>query len=303
MLIIINKWKVSLLLLYISILVNGGCYKRKETDRSVDVGGYKLQYQEYGVGNPPVIFLNGGTAKMEYWKGVAQPVSKFTKVILYERAGHEKSELGKIPRDGINIADELHALLDNLEVGSPYVLVAHSAGSMYARVFASRYAADVAGLVLLDPGDKDFLDEFGIKYLSGEDQEKWVDYWDKTWDRCKQRADGFGMECQEKEKTIEQMQNSKLSTQLIYYVLSGVDESRPDYFIEDYRDEVKRKFFEFQLKYHLSLVKEFPRGELIKVEDSQHVIHADRPDLVISVIKTVIEASKIKDEFIKIHDR
>ncbi|MCP4726514.1 MAG: alpha/beta hydrolase [bacterium] len=264
-------------------------------DKMVDVGGYKIQYEEYGNGDPTVVFLNGGTARMSYWKEIVEPISKISRVILYERAGHEKSEMGRIPRHGINVAEELNTLLIQLDVQSPYILVAHSAGCMYARIYASRYSKDVAGLILLDPGDVDFLDKFGEKYLKGEEKERWEAFWSNTWGRLESRQDGFGGEVREKSKTIKQMTESSMSSKMFYYVLSGLDESNPDYFIEDYSKKTIKNFFKYQFEYHSSLVEDYPRGKVIKVEDSQHVIHQDRPDLVISVIKTLIDSVKMID--------
>jgi len=40
-------------------------------------------------------------------------------------------------------------------VPAPYVLVGHSLGGLYARLYATRFPAEVAGLVLLDPAHED----------------------------------------------------------------------------------------------------------------------------------------------------
>ncbi|MFC1555640.1 alpha/beta fold hydrolase [candidate division KSB1 bacterium] len=261
-------------------------------EQLIDVGGYKLQCREDGTGDPAVVFLNGGIAEMSYWDEVAGPISKITKVILYERAGHDKSEMGRIPRHGINVAEELNVLLKKLRVSKRYILLAHSAGCMYARIYASLYSEEVAALILLDPGDKDFLDTFGNKFLKGDEKQQWKDYWINTWARLAKREGGFGHEVQEKDNTIQQMLESRIPENLIYYVLSGLDRSNPDYFIKDYSKKVIEDFFDYQLDYHHSLIKDYPEGEIIIVEDSQHVIHQDRPDIVISTIKTVIESVK-----------
>ncbi len=42
-------------------------------------------------------------------------------------------------------------LLDRLKLPAPYVLVRHSYGGLLTRLFAQRYPAKVAGLVLIDP--------------------------------------------------------------------------------------------------------------------------------------------------------
>src|SRR6185503_1718295 len=48
------------------------------------------------------------------------------------------------------VAMDLHLLLDRAHVPGPFVLVGHSSGAQYVRIFAGRYPHDVAGMVLLD---------------------------------------------------------------------------------------------------------------------------------------------------------
>jgi pimeloyl-ACP methyl ester carboxylesterase len=48
----------------------------------------------------------------------------------------------------------MRALLTAAREPGPYVLVAHSWGGLIARLFASQYPNEVAGLVLVDPGSE-----------------------------------------------------------------------------------------------------------------------------------------------------
>ena len=54
------------------------------------------------------------------------------------------------PRDAGQIATELHTLLAKAGVEPPYVMVGHSVGGIYIRVYNSQYAAEVVGMVLVD---------------------------------------------------------------------------------------------------------------------------------------------------------
>jgi pimeloyl-ACP methyl ester carboxylesterase len=47
-------------------------------------------------------------------------------------------------------AKELHTLLQHAGIPGPYVLVGHSLGGLTVRVFVHEYAADVAGVVLIE---------------------------------------------------------------------------------------------------------------------------------------------------------
>ncbi len=48
------------------------------------------------------------------------------------------------------MAEELHSLLHQAGISSPYLLVGHSLGGLTMRVFAHLYPTEVAGLVLVD---------------------------------------------------------------------------------------------------------------------------------------------------------
>ncbi|HLU09489.1 MAG TPA: alpha/beta fold hydrolase [Oceanobacillus sp.] len=48
------------------------------------------------------------------------------------------------------IAGELHRLLTNAGISGPHVMVGHSLGGMYVRMYAIQYPDEVAGMVLVD---------------------------------------------------------------------------------------------------------------------------------------------------------
>ena len=97
-----------------------------------------------GAGSPTVVIEPGLGGRVEDWKFIAPVIARDTQVCIHDRA----SSAG--PKDGAGVADTLHALLDEAHVTGPLVLVGHSSGAQYVRVFASRYPARVAGMVLLD---------------------------------------------------------------------------------------------------------------------------------------------------------
>ena len=116
----------------------------------VDVGGHRLYIECTGSGSPTVVLQAGLGASSSSWAGIAPNVAASTTVCAYDRAGHGRSEEAAGPQDGIALATDLHTLLERAGVAGPYVLVAHSSGGPYVRVFAARYPDQVAGMVLLD---------------------------------------------------------------------------------------------------------------------------------------------------------
>ena len=118
--------------------------------RLVDVGGHRLYIECAGSGSPTVVLQSGLGESSSYWARIAPVVAESTTVCVYDRAGHGRSDEAAGPQDGIALATDLHTLLERAGVPGPYVLVGHSSGGPYVRVFAARYPDRVAGMVLLD---------------------------------------------------------------------------------------------------------------------------------------------------------
>jgi pimeloyl-ACP methyl ester carboxylesterase len=116
----------------------------------VDVGGYRLHMNCIGTGSPTVVIDAGWGDWSAKWRWVQLEVAKTTRVCTYDRAGMGYSEAGPLPRTAEQFAKELHTLLHQANVPGPYVLVGHSMGGLTARVFALHYAAEGAGVVLID---------------------------------------------------------------------------------------------------------------------------------------------------------
>jgi len=118
----------------------------------VDIGGYRLHLHAQGpVGSFPTVILEGGAGLGSVSWGWVQPrIAQTTRVVAYDRAGIGWSDPGPAPRDGEHIATELHAALAVAGINPPYVLVGHSFGGLYVRIFADRYPDEVAGMVLVD---------------------------------------------------------------------------------------------------------------------------------------------------------
>src|SRR6266571_870742 len=149
--------------LFVGLVVAGvgGGYEtiQEQVDRSttampghlVDVGGRRLYVHCTGSGSPTVVLVSGLAETSVYWGGwIAPAVAQNTTVCAYDRAGQGWSDPPASPQDGVAVATDLHTLLDHAQIPGPYVLVGHSTGGAYARIFAARYPDQVAGMVFLD---------------------------------------------------------------------------------------------------------------------------------------------------------
>ena len=118
--------------------------------RLVDVGTHRLYLECAGTGSPTVVLSSGSGEHAASWAWIAPAVARDTRVCRYDRAGTGWSEPAAHPQDAVEVAADLHRLLTTAGEPGPYVLAGHSTGGVYGLVFADRYPADLAGMVLLD---------------------------------------------------------------------------------------------------------------------------------------------------------
>jgi pimeloyl-ACP methyl ester carboxylesterase len=135
---------------------------------TVDTGnGRKLFLECHGSGSPTVILESGLRTRGDNWNRtdllsrggapVLQEVAKFARVCTYDRPGTtlnpgevSRSDPASMPRTALNVVRDLHALLHAARVPGPYVLVGHSMGGLFVRLYSAMYPEEVHGLVLVD---------------------------------------------------------------------------------------------------------------------------------------------------------
>ncbi|HXT17513.1 MAG TPA: alpha/beta hydrolase [Gemmatimonadaceae bacterium] len=121
----------------------------------VSIGARELNLHCAGSGAPTIVYEAGKQIPGFFWTPILTRTSAFARSCWYDRAGMGWSDPAPAPRTAAEIASDLHALLHAAGERPPYVLVAHSLGGFYARVFNASYRDEVAGLVLIDPASED----------------------------------------------------------------------------------------------------------------------------------------------------
>lgn len=118
--------------------------------RLVQAGGVSMHLKCSGSGAPTIVFEAGLGDSALVWSEVQAALSKSYRTCSYDRAGIAWSEPGDA-WDAQLAVEQLRALLIEAGERPPYVLVGHSAGASYARLFAQAYPQDMKGLVLVEP--------------------------------------------------------------------------------------------------------------------------------------------------------
>jgi len=141
-------------MVYEAIMAAGDTQRYPPPGQLVDVGGYQLELNCIGEGSPTVILTYGFADNSLTWNAVQKQIAAQSqvRVCAWDRAGLGWSEAlpQQRARTPSNVAAELHTLLTKADITGPYVMVGHSLGGMYTRLYAIKYPEDVAGIALLD---------------------------------------------------------------------------------------------------------------------------------------------------------
>lgn len=128
--------------------------------RKVDIGGRQLYIEVAGEGSPTVILEGGAGSPAETWDPIWPALTRITRLVRYDRLNLGQSDQDPSPRTAHDVATELDALLARAGLNGPYILVGHSFGGLFVRLFRDLYPARVAGLILLDASHHEQVERF-----------------------------------------------------------------------------------------------------------------------------------------------
>jgi pimeloyl-ACP methyl ester carboxylesterase len=145
--------------LVVAILLTGGAaldaQSTSPSTQTVNVEGRAMRVWTAGLdhrqsGRPVVVLEAGAGEGLETWKPVFGEIAQIAPVLAYDRRGLGGSDPDSVKPTLRRVAQSLHALLKQLKVAPPYVLVGHSWGGLLIRAYFDQHIEDVAGLVFVD---------------------------------------------------------------------------------------------------------------------------------------------------------
>lgn len=145
----LNRLAVGLALCCVSALrAQGTAGTPPPLGRLIDIGGYRLHLYCTGRGLPTTLIV-GATYSFD-WDLVQSAASRDGRVCSYDPAGSAWSDESPLPRTCDAHIDELHRLVNAAALDDRLVLVGQSIGAVFARLYAARYQQHVAGMVIVD---------------------------------------------------------------------------------------------------------------------------------------------------------
>jgi pimeloyl-ACP methyl ester carboxylesterase len=241
----------------------------------VDIGGRSLYLDCRGSGSPTIVLEAGMGDGVAGWNPVLDGLAAATRTCAYDRAGRGSSD----PRGRHTVADaadDLHALLAAAGESPPFVVIGHSLGEAYARVFADRFRDDVAGLVLVDGFGVD-LETDAIHPLLGDLRTEY-----------EQRAQGLrdmvaGVEDLDWPTSEQQLRDADLAGLPVVVLRAPRGEPRLDGPTNDAIAAAWEAAYGALSPGHVRYEIAWGAG---------HVIQADRPDLVIAAGRELVDAAR-----------
>ena len=255
----------------------GGSAPSPVGDALVDIGGRRLHVSCSGTGSPPVILEAGlGRAPAwEIWKPIQPAVAKITRVCAYDRAGRGTSDSDPKAatefRTGRAAVEDLRLLLRAAAITGPYVLVGHSLGGAYTRLFAGQFPQDVVGMVLVDASHE----EQDVRFKSAGYSEP-------------PAPTGQNPERTDLSAVLDELRQAHLQADIPLVVLShGRKLSLPNA-----SDEVITRVEAAWLDLQRELASRSSRGRLVIAQRSGHNIQNDEPEVVVEAIREVVATAR-----------
>ena len=260
----------------------------------VDIGGDRKMYLECkGAGSPTVVLISGTRGAHDDWTDLIDPknpaaapnlgesavfpqASKFTRVCAYDRPGTTRNDNTVTDSTPVlqpttaqqGVAD-LHALLTAAKGPGPYVLVGHSWGGLIARLFASTYPDEVAGLVLVDSASE-FL-------KSSLTPAQWATYFEAT----KKLIESNGLEAPDHARTLDLLHSSPRVRPVPVVLLTS--DKRFDFGAGGADTWLAWRTAQDRLAKLLN-------AKHVSDTNSGHAIQMEQPQLVINSIREVVDA-------------
>jgi pimeloyl-ACP methyl ester carboxylesterase len=245
------------------------------------------------------------------WAGLLPVVPAFARVVAYDRAGIGASD----PAGPLTLSSQVDDLIAVInEAGNPpSILVGHSLGGVLAQLAALRRPDLVAGLVLVDPAEEQYL-----AALPPDEQQQGIDLGESVISQhhagtlpgtirsafaqhARQLTDDHQLQglildayvsCY---STPSQARMVRDEHELAFNSLPQIRRLRAEGTLPDVpvivlsattgRPEEERRVW---TSYHAALVVGVPRGKHVVLADTSHAINQERADDIVEAIKSVI---------------
>lgn len=227
-----------------------------------------------GSGSPTVVLEAGIGSDARSWGTVFPALAGTTRTCTYSRV----NRWGSDARDTHTVAeatDDLRAALASAGERPPFVLVGHSLGDVYVRVFAGLHPGEVAGLVLVDPFGPDRFRRL-IALAPPDLARAWQAHLDGSIAAVEttERLDWPASEAELRATDLGDLPVEVVIVPQPFEVDPRIPETERAGLAQEWQDGID----EISGRVRMTLAP-----------GSSHMVHWDRPDLVIAAVQRLVE--------------
>ncbi|WP_163309182.1 alpha/beta fold hydrolase [Dysgonomonas sp. 521] len=243
--------------------------------------GRKISYRDSGYGSATIVLVSGGTLGLETWKDFQELLSKYARVISYDRSGLGNSDYVPNSKSINYLTAELDAVINNLDIDTPVILVGHSIGGYIVRKYAELYANKVKSLFLIDT----YHDLFFKELKSSLKEEAWNDYVGNIINARDNTPVGISDEFDFQLKLLESDDKYSIPLNIPVFLFTSIKETP----IEEKFVEFNKMAFKVHLELNNQLAEKYGNLRHIVTNKSSHFIYLDEPELIINEMLNLID--------------
>lgn len=314
----IKGWQIFLIILLSSTLINFSMTKIETKKypapgKLIEINGHEMHIYGEGEGSPTVLYTAGcGTfsAVLDF-SSIQRSLSDTSRVTVYERPGYGWSEKASTPRTTEQIVEDFHLLLEKAGEKPPYILVGHSMGALEILDFAQKYPGEVSGIVLIDGKSPymslkykgarflETLSKYSFSFLRATGMIRWAGYLGlppnvfqdikKLPDDIQPQAKVMYFKNFMNSNVLKETKEQEVSARRLIEVgslndipLTIISSEIQSGRIPEWEDTQKQ------------LLAWSTDSKWIIVEDADHYIHLQRPDIIINEINKMIDLARNK---------
>ncbi|RZJ68781.1 MAG: alpha/beta hydrolase [Flavobacterium sp.] len=270
---------------------------------------YKITLSENRKPNEPVIVFESGLGMGGgNFETVFQYLPKDASYFVYDRNGLGESQIDPAVKTDSDVVDQLHTLLVKAKIKPPYLLVGHSIGGAFVRLFESKYPDEVAGMVFIDPTDFMLSD---VENAAATKQSKSKIGYRELWPKMltdisqdKNTPNGLRAEAERELRASEpffaEYQNLKPLGNIPVAVLIAYNR-RSEKFEEEMNAKLGlsgkpwfKAFDDLRIEHYSKMIATNDRSFLMLLPQYSHGVHNQDPELVGNVISYIFAKADVK---------
>ncbi|WKD48670.1 alpha/beta fold hydrolase [Microbulbifer spongiae] len=249
----------------------------------IDLNGQITEYVLLGKTGPVIVLESGLGDTLEVWRQFIEKSDIQGRFCLYNRVGYGKSKSRNLKRDGLTIAKELKILLHGLRLEPPYILIGHSLGCAFVKIFAGLYADEVNGILLIDPMAAEMDELCRINAVKGWKQSKIKKFLASIF-----LSKGAKRELSYRETSLKQAKENKSIISPIPVTIISAGRG-----MAMYSKEIQYQW----IHSHDLVAHSIPGCTHIITENSQHHIQIDQPEIIVKMLKKLLHTATANTAF------